>query len=65
MTVELSKIEQELGSHLDAHRRGPLSLALREEKTQDKNKQIFDNHLQQTFMAVHSLELHLLAALYK
>ena len=54
---------KDLQSHLDAHRYGPLSASMRAQKPAAWQPVSSIGQLQQTYTAVHSLELHLLAAL--
>ncbi|KAK7499576.1 hypothetical protein BaRGS_00009228, partial [Batillaria attramentaria] len=62
---ELDEGHRELQKHLDAHRHSSVSPAMRDAKTVTWQPLGAASQLQQTYLAVHSLELHLLAALKK
>ncbi|PVD25010.1 hypothetical protein C0Q70_15507, partial [Pomacea canaliculata] len=63
MISELEAGQTELKSLLDAHRRGPLSSALHDPKLVTQKPAKLFSQSKDTYVAVHSLELHLLAAL--
>lgn len=63
MISDLEAGQTELKSLLDAHRRGPLSSALHDPKLVTQKPAKLFSQSKDTYVAVHSLELHLLAAL--
>ena len=63
MRDRLETALKDLQSHLNAHRHGPLSASMRTQKPAAWQPVSSIGQLRQTYTAVHSLELHLLAAL--